>query len=134
MIVTNRLSQVALLSEGLDEASIDHLTITGSDKGSTREERVSAFVDGRFPVLVGTVFAEGVDIPEIECVINAEGGLDVKTTIQRMRNLTKVEGKEEAVFIDFADLTNSYFAKHSKERLALYKSEPAFRVRGIEYG
>jgi len=129
LIVTNRISQVGILSEMLDEAGIDHLTITGSDRGTVREERVDAFVSGMYPVLVGTVFAEGIDIPEIECVINAEGGLDVKTTVQRMRNLTKMEGKTKAVFVDFADMTNSYFAKHSKERIKMYRSEPAFEVR-----
>jgi superfamily II DNA or RNA helicase len=113
----------------MDRYHIDFETITGNDDNDTRQRRVKAFVKGDTGVLVGTVFGEGVDIPEIECVINAEGGRDVKATVQRMRNLTPSAGKTEAVFIDFIDVTNSYFAEHTAERIASYRSESAFDIK-----
>ncbi len=131
LIVTNRLNQVVALADLMDDFGLSYATVTGNDNSSTRRERVDDFIEGDVDVLIGTVFGEGVDIPEIECVINAEGGRDIKSTVQRMRNLTPSEGKEDAVFIDFMDMTNSYFATHSKERLAVYRSEPAFQVRAI---
>jgi len=64
----------------------------------------------------------------VAAVVNAEGGKDVKRTIQRMRNLTPCDGKTEAVFVDFIDQTNPYLAEHSLARLQTYRSEPAFRL------
>lgn len=128
LIVSNRKNQIQWLSEELDGHDVKHRVITGDDRTEARADKVSDFVSGRVRVLLGTVFGEGVDIPSIECVINAEGGRDVKATVQRMRNLTPSAGKTKAVFIDFIDLTNGYFAEHSKERLAAYRSEEAFLI------
>lgn len=129
LIVTNRKNQAALLSDELDSRAIKHRVITGEDGKEDRADKASDFAAGRVKVLIGTVFGEGVDIPSIECVINAEGGRDLKATVQRMRNLTPSSGKTQAVFIDFIDVTNGYFAEHSKERIAAYRSEDAFKVR-----
>jgi len=115
----------------LHHYDIDHVTITGSDSTSTRDERVAEFKRGSVSVIVGSVFSEGVDIPELVCVINAEGGQDVKSTIQRMRNMTPSEGKKTAKLIDYWDATNAYFRKHSRARVATYESESAFSVKKI---
>jgi superfamily II DNA or RNA helicase len=132
LIVTNRKEQAGKLQELLTERDIPAGVITGEDKSGARRGLVKAFVDRKLQALIGTVFGEGVDIPEIDAVINAEGGRDVKATVQRMRCLTPHDGKTEAVFVDFMDLTNGYFAKHSRERLKAYKAEPAFKVRVVE--
>lgn len=129
LIVTNRLDQVEALSTGLEVARVPYRYIIGGTPAAERRERVADFVAGKANVLLGTVFGEGVDIPEVDTVINAGGGRDVKATVQRFRNLTPFEGKTSAVFIDFMDMTNAYLAEHSLERLAVYRSESAFVLR-----
>jgi superfamily II DNA or RNA helicase len=130
LVVTNRLNQVDAIIESLDDVCYGvAASITGRDPMSMRKELIKEYAKGGLMALVGTVFGEGVDIPEIECVINAEGGKDIKATVQKMRNLTPHEGKKRAIFIDFADLTNQYFARHSAERLAVYRSESEFRIK-----
>lgn len=132
LIVSNRHNQLAALHEMLVAEDVPHAIVIGNDRMDERKAKVQAFLDGEVSVLLGTVFGEGVDIPEIECVINAEGGRDVKAAIQRMRNMTPAAGKTEAVFVDFMDMTNKYFATHSAERLATYRSEHAFMIRIVE--
>lgn len=129
LVVTNRLNQVAILSELFDKAGISHHTITSKDPSGERINKVGDFTSGGVKVLIGTVLSEGIDIPELVVVINAEGGKDIKPTIQKMRNLTPSDGKTKAYYIDFLDLTNRYFAKHSKERLEVYRKEEAFKIR-----
>ena len=90
---------------------------------------VAEFVNDGVDVLVGTVFGEGVDLPEAAAVVNAEGGRSMINTIQRLRNLTMHTGKSEAVVVDFIDETNGYLAEHSLARLEVYRSESAFRVK-----
>jgi superfamily II DNA or RNA helicase len=129
LIISNRLNQVEYITQRLVDMGINAKCITGDDKTIDRKDMVLDYVTGDVTVLVGTVFGEGVDIPEVECVINAEGGRDVKTAIQRMRNLTPHDGKTKALFHDFIDTTNPYFAKHSLERIRTYRTEPAFNIR-----
>jgi len=128
LIVCNRLDQIAELSELLWDRNVEHAVITGQDKQRSRDEKLEGFVDGDYNVILGTVLSEGVDVPEIEVVINAEGGRDIKPTVQRMRNMTISEGKSVAVLIDFLDEMNPYFSKHSKARLETYQSEDSFSV------
>lgn len=140
LIVTNRHSQVdALLSVARSMSVPCDYLIGGSGKqyglvAPTTDERsikIANLIQRNPPILIGTVLSEGVDIPEVDVVINAEGGRDVKSTIQRMRNLTAVEGKTEAVFVDFMDLTSSYFRKHSKARLKVYRGFGGFKVEMV---
>lgn len=132
LVVSNRLNQLSRLHDIMEAREVAHEIVTGRDKSDIRKHKVKKFLDGKVNILMGTVFGEGIDIPEVECVINAEGGQDIKSAIQRMRNMTPASGKTEAVFIDFMDTTHKYFAKHSAARLKIYKEEPAFDIKIIE--
>ena len=83
-------------------------------------------------VLLGNVLSEGIDLPCVNVVINAEGGKDDKVTVQRQRNLTIADGKTEAIFVDFLDETNPHLLKHSKARRKMYESESEFEVEVVE--
>lgn len=124
LIVSRRLEQVDLLHRKLPKSGY----IIGEVNQDEREEKLRDFATGRTPIMIGSIFKEGVDIPEIDVVINAEGGKDAKMTVQRLRNLTPYEGKTEAIVIDFMDMTNKFFATHSRARLKVYRSEPAFNI------
>jgi superfamily II DNA or RNA helicase len=131
LIVANRFDHIDALVALMEDASMDFRVVTGRDKGDDRDSKVEDFVNGLCSVLIGTVLGEGVDIPVVDIVINAEGGKDDKATVQRQRNLTISPGKKRAVLIDFLDETNGYFAKHSKQRLEAYRAEPSFSVKVI---
>lgn len=132
LIISNRKNQTKIIYELLTERNLNFKVITGKETSKYRIECIKNLKTGKIDGLVGTVIGEGVDIPEAEAVINAEGGKDIKRTFQRMRNLTPNEGKVEAVFVDFMDLTNSYFAKHSLERLKFYRTESAFKFEVVD--
>ncbi len=128
LVVSNRLKQSSALAKAIGAQGIGCRRIVGTTPSDERKRVVAEFVNNGVDVLVGTVFGEGVDLPEVAAVVNAEGGKDVKRTIQRMRNLTPCDGKTKAVFVDFIDQTNPYLAEHSLARLQTYRSEPAFRL------
>lgn len=128
LVVTNRLAQVDHLIKLAKRRAVWCESITGKDLTVARAHKVARFIAKRPAILIGTVLSEGVDIPEVDVVINAEGGKDLKTTIQRMRNLTVMEGKDEAVFIDFYDDTNKYFRSHSNARIKVYREYQGFIV------
>ena len=114
-----------------------------------REERIRAkelIKEKKIKILIGTIYGEGVDIPSLDVVINAAGGKKNRRTIQKMgRVLRKAEGKTEGIILDFYDKDGDWrvssagrdyyspglLEKQSKQRLKVYKSDPAFRVTEI---
>jgi len=128
VVIANRHSQVFALRDKLERAGLSVGQIIGQTPRTERESIVGAFRRRDVDVLLGTVFGEGVDIPEIDAVIVAEGGSGIKQTYQRLRCMTPHQGKKSAVVVDFMDLTHPYFAKHSAERLSVYRSERSFSV------
>jgi superfamily II DNA or RNA helicase len=128
LVVTSRLEHVATLEAALAREGLKVGVIVGPTPPDERRERVAQYIQGSINVLLGTVFGEGVDIPKIECVINAEGGQSKKATMQRFRNLTPAEGKEHALFIDFMDTHSKWLAKHSRQRLKTYRENDEFDI------
>jgi superfamily II DNA or RNA helicase len=129
LVTTSKsLEHIATLDELLRKAKLTVGVITGATPADERARIVEDFKARRLDVLLGTVLGEGVNIPEIECVINAEAGADQKRTMQRFRNLTTAPGKTRAVFYDFIDLTNHYLAKHALARVRTYRSNAMFNI------
>jgi superfamily II DNA or RNA helicase len=131
IIASGRIKQIRAISAILKSHGIKPIIVTGHTPGSKRERILNKFQSGEYPLILGTVFTEGIDLPEAECVINAEGGKAPVPTVQRMRNMTPNKGKTRSVLIDFYDETNSYLKYHSQTRYKIYSSEPAFIVEMV---
>ena len=117
---------VERLSREVGDRSVTMLV--GRSSKEEREDGISRFIAGDAPIIVGTILGEGVDIPAIDVVINAEGGKAKVSTVQRLRNLTLREGKTEAITIEFVDDHNPRFRKWTLDRLKIYRKEPAFNI------
>ncbi len=129
LIDTGRLKQMGRLKEMLKARGFDVEAIHGKTPSLKRRELLADFRAKKVQIVVGTVLGEGVDLPELEVVINAEAMKSKTSVIQRMRNLTECAGKTRAHMIDFADSTHPLLARHSAARLALYKGIRGFTVR-----
>ena len=87
------------------------------------QKGIDDFKAGKYSVMIGSdIFKEGIDIPEIDVLINA--GSDVAATKQRLgRGLRKRPGKDTIDVFDFLICGNKYTEKHAKERLRIYLGE-----------
>jgi len=114
-----------------------------------RKEAIENFRSGKKKILIGTIYGEGSNFPEVNCYINAPGGKSKKVVIQRVgRSLRVTKDKKEAEVIDFYDMDpqrvkvdrvtgevrkyDGPLTKHSKHRLKVYKEEPEFVVNMVE--
>ena len=103
--------------------------LIGSTNDANRIASTQALRSGQIKVIVATIMGEGVDVPEIDVVINAEGGRGEVSTIQRLRNLTLCPGKTEAIVIDLVDDHHPQLRKWTLSRLQIYRAERAFRIK-----
>lgn len=134
IIIAREHAHIRAICEMLDSNDVPFRVLTGKTSHDQRMDYVDDFTSKRGPhVLVGNVLGEGVDIPDVEVVVNAEGGKDEKQTWQRQRNLTVVEGSKKApLMVDFYDCMSRVFEKHSRARLKVYKSEGEFSAEVLE--
>ncbi len=95
----------------------------GELSSDSNKKGIEDFKAGKYNVLIGSdIFKEGVDIPEIDVLINA--GSDVAATKQRLgRGLRKRPGKETIDVYDFVILGNKHTERHAKERMRIYLGE-----------
>jgi superfamily II DNA or RNA helicase len=85
-------------------------------------------------ILIGTsLLGEGVDLPDVDALVYARGEqAEVTLTQSAYRVCTAVDGKRDAVIVDFADRHHRKLLEHSLERLEVYYHEPIFRVDALD--
>jgi len=108
--------------------------LLGTSSGDERAAVVASWRRGEVLVVVGTILGEGVDIPELSVVINAEGGKANVSGLQRLRNLTLSPGKTEAIVVEFLDTHHPHLCDWTARRLALYRRERAFKIEAEPKG
>jgi superfamily II DNA or RNA helicase len=83
------------------------------------------FREGKINVLIGTlsIFAEGIDIPDLDVIINASGNKgDVKSIQVLGRVLRTFKEKNEALYYDFLD-RGVHTRKHSHKRIKILQKQ-----------
>ncbi|WRT65477.1 uncharacterized protein IL334_002420 [Kwoniella shivajii] len=104
------LSHVACLTDTFREAGIDARSISSQSKPELRQQTISAFGKGEFPVLINCeVLTEGTDIPQIDSVILARPTKSRNLLAQmvgRGLRLSPETGKKDCHIIDIVDSVN----------------------------
>ena len=96
--------------------------IQGSMPAEEREKIKTGLISKKIRVCLATVsWREGVDIPNLDCVVLAGGGKSEIQTLQGVgRGLRRTEGKDSVVIVDFLDLSHNHLTRQTGERLGIY--------------
>ena len=100
---------------------IDISYLHGSSESEERELVKSELINKKTQCVIATaIWKEGVNIPTLDCVINACGGKSEIATLQAIgRGLRKTDEKDTVEIVDFLD-TAKYLAEHTIRRLHIY--------------
>ena len=106
---------------GRDVYGINIDIVQGSTESETREKIKKSLQKKETKVVVSTsVFKEGINIPSLDCIINACGGKSEISVLQTAgRGLRISEGKEQILIIDFLD-PYRWLAQHAISRIKTY--------------
>ena len=130
IIIAREHEHIMQICERLERGS--YRVLFGNIPDEQRQMFIREFSDGEVNLLIGNVLGEGVDIPECDDVINAEGNRAREMTMQKLRNMTAVEGKKVGVFVDFIDDTNKSLFNHSVDRKKHMEREGAFDIEVVD--
>lgn len=97
------------------------ILIEGKTKEKVQEKTKQALDNKETKAVISTtVWKEGVDIPNLDCVINAGAGKGEIATIQSVGRVLRPK-KHKAIIVDFID-NGKYLKAHSKARQKIYES------------
>lgn len=83
-------------------------------------------------VICTTIFGEGIDVPNLDVLINAKAAKSSVDSFQLIgRVLRKTENKSKAYIIDIADGNCKYLVSHTRARMRIYKTEPKYKIEKI---
>ena len=125
LVVVNHIEHGNLLmsmcrANGLDTQFINGDTTT-DDRMSAKQGLNTGHVQS---AICTTVWKEGVNIPELNVVINAAGGKSEINTLQSIgRGLRRTEAKSELIIHDFFDASHPYLLDHFGDRITLYMEQ-----------
>lgn len=128
LILVRQIAHGKKLAEMLSDIPL--FFVNGEVDGETRQEVKQAFEDGTYKCLIASsVFDIGVDIPCLDALVLAGGGKSSVRALQRIgRVLRPYKEKKDAFVIDFLD-NAKYLEKHSALRVAIYQTEPNFKIK-----
>lgn len=125
MIIVKHLAHLQDFAEHNDITGLRYGVLHGSMSKKERKQTLDKFRSGDIRVLIGTtqIVSEGLDIPELDCVINASGNKGEVKTIQSLgRVLRKAAGKTVCEYHDFID-DCPYLDDASKSRVRTMKEQ-----------
>lgn len=96
--------------------------VHGATNGEFRVKLKDALNDKRIKCVISSVvWKEGINIPELNVIINAAGGKSEIATLQTIgRGLRKTETKESILVYDVFDPSHYHLINHFGERVSLY--------------
>ena len=117
-------------------AEFDPVEFVSTDKDRKVQGRIlKAFLESEeVQILIGTsLLGEGTDLPNCDALVYAKGEkAEVTLTQNAYRVCTAVDGKKDAIIVDFADRHYKKLMDHSLERLAVYHDIPTFHVTALQ--
>jgi superfamily II DNA or RNA helicase len=122
LILITKIEHGEVLSETAKLLGHSVCFIQGRDDGEMREMVRGSLNTKEIKTVIATqIWKEGVDVPSLDCIINAAGGKSEIAVLQGIgRGLRATKDKDTVLIVDFLDLSHYYLISHLGERLAIY--------------
>lgn len=121
LILVTRIEHGENLHRMAELFGLDVKYLHGASEAEEREMIRKELIEKKTKCVISTViWREGINIPSLNCVVNAAGGKSEIATLQAIgRGLRKTDDKEEVLIVDFLD-TSRYLAEHAIARISTY--------------
>lgn len=115
-------------------SEINVVFLNGQNKNKLGFDKIKEdFTAKKIPILISTIFDEGVDIPAIDACIDAGGGVSSSKALQLVgRAMRKYPGKKFAYIYLFIQ-NYTYLKNHAFERIAALADEEEFELKSLKY-
>jgi len=138
------------LIEDLNDGTLVVKKVSGSNRQTQKQEAIKKLNTGEYNIVASTLFGEGIDIPNLDVLINARSLKSSIDTLQQIGRILRMgDHNSTKIYIDFAEYSShlsgqegkpkeerdpekDYMRGYAKKRIKVCKQEPAFDVSLVE--
>lgn len=108
---------------------VDVSFISGKSGMKARKQAIQDMRDGKISLLIASTIADvGLDIPRLQCIVEAGAGKSSVTALQRLGRIMRLhEDKKECIFITYRD-SAPFICQHIDKKLAIWRTEEEFII------
>ena len=118
--LVERRDHLATLSRRLKEVRVRHAAVSGQTPVEERREVLRLMSEGKLSLILATrVFGKGVDVPTLDCVVDATGLPSRNNALQRYGRGTRVVAGKELIHVDIADRKSPFSGAADARLVAL---------------
>jgi superfamily II DNA or RNA helicase len=111
---------------------VDVSFISGKSGMKKRKEAIQNMRDGKISLLIASTIADvGLDIPRLQCIVEAGAGKSSVTALQRLGRIMRLfEDKKDCLFITYRD-SAPFICQHIDKKLAIWRIEEEFVINEL---
>lgn len=129
LILVTQIKHGQVLEEILNKFSVPAIFISGKSGMKKRRQAIQDMRDGKRSIMIASTIADvGLDIPRLQCIVEAGAGKSSVTALQRLgRIMRPFEGKNNCVFVTYKD-TCPYIQFHIDKKKMIWGTEEEFVI------
>lgn len=134
LIAVTRVQHGHILEKILQGTEPTTVFAHGKMDSLDRKEILKELNQGKRKIVISTtVFGEGVNVPNLDVLINAKAADSAVDSLQLAGRVLRITStKTKATIIDLADEGCRFLSEHTKSRFDTYKLEPRYNVKEIQ--
>ena len=103
--------------------------ISGKSGMKKRKQAIQDMRDGKISLLIASTIADvGLDIPRLQCIVEAGAGKSSVTALQRLgRIMRPFNNKDSCLFITYRDIA-PFICQHIDKKLSIWRAEEEFII------
>lgn len=129
LILVTQIKHGNILEEIIKSMGIDVTFISGKSGMKKRKQAIQDMRDGKISLMIATTIADvGLDIPRLECIVEAGAGKSSVTALQRLgRIMRRFGNKSTCKFITYRDNVR-YLKEHIEKKKTIWFTEEEFVI------
>ena len=129
LILVTQINHGNAIADIIKSMGIDVSFISGKSGMKRRKQAIQDMRDGRISLLIASTIADvGLDIPRLQCIIEAGAGKSSVTALQRLgRIMRPYYNKEECIFITYRH-TAPFICQHIDKKIEIWRTEEEFVI------
>lgn len=132
LVLVTQIKHGQILEEILNKFSCPAIFISGKSGMKKRKQAIEDMRSGVRSIMIASTIADvGLDIPRLQCIVEAGAGKSSVTALQRLgRIMRPFEGKEDCLFITYRD-TAPFICQHVDKKIEIWRTESEFIIKEI---
>lgn len=129
LILVTQINHGNALVDIIKSMGVDVSFISGKSGMKKRKQAIQDMRDGKISLLIASTIADvGLDIPRLQCIVEAGAGKSSVTALQRLGRIMRLhENKDKCTFVTYRH-SAPFICQHIDKKLSIWRTEEEFII------